>query len=91
MSEGVTPLLAGLLERCAAEGASDLHVTAGLAPRLRLDGALVTAGEPTSTAAVEAILAGLFNPAQRSAFAAEPSRRCGPTRSTCARWCRRPR
>jgi twitching motility protein PilT len=52
------------------QGASDLHLTVGAAPMIRVDGALRAAGDPTpwGTDRVTAALLSLLSPAQREQF-----------------------
>jgi twitching motility protein PilT len=52
------------------QGASDLHLTVGAAPMIRVDGALRAAGDPTpwGTDRVTAALLSLLSPAQREKF-----------------------
>lgn len=60
-----------LLALCVAQGASDLHLSAGLPPMLRVDGEIVRSElavlEPQQ---VQAMLQGLMSEAQRAEFAA---------------------
>ena len=55
------PLLASLFERCEALGASDIHLGAGEAPRLRIQGVLAPADgfAPTSDEEADALAAAL--------------------------------
>ena len=58
-----------LLERLVSEGGSDLFITAGFAPAIKKDGALVTLMERALTAdQADRVVAALMSPAQRAAF-----------------------
>ncbi|MGX6446948.1 type IV pilus twitching motility protein PilT [Patulibacter sp. S7RM1-6] len=64
---------ASLVDAVLAEGASDLHLTAGSPPMLRVRGALtpVAGAEALDAAACEDLVLGLLTPAQRARFAEE--------------------
>jgi len=60
-----------LLALCVAQGASDLHLSAGLPPMLRVDGEIVRSGLAVlESQQVQAMLLGLMSEAQRAQFAA---------------------
>ena len=61
--------IASLFDRLLEKGGSDLHLTPGYPPMLRLRGQLVADGAaPLSSAEIEAMLMTLVNPAQRAQF-----------------------
>jgi twitching motility protein PilT len=61
-----------LVRETVEKGASDLHLSAGGPPRLRIDGDLVATGHPSlDAAAVTAVIDPILTPAQREHFAAE--------------------
>jgi len=61
--------IASLFDRLLEKGGSDLHLTPGYPPMLRLRGQLVADGtSPLSSAEIEAMLMTLVNPAQRAQF-----------------------
>jgi twitching motility protein PilT len=61
--------IASLFDRLLDKGGSDLHLTPGYPPMLRLRGQLVPDGDaPLSSAQIEAMLMTLVNPAQRTQF-----------------------
>ncbi|WP_319034350.1 type IV pilus twitching motility protein PilT [Microbacterium sp. LRZ72] len=65
-------LLARMLQTAALAGASDIHLTAGQAPLMRVDGDLVPLtghGERQPAAQLEDVLLGMLSPAQRDEFA----------------------
>ena len=53
----MTPILESLLSICEEHGASDIHLTAGFAPRFGVRGALVEKGDfaPFDEKAVDAV------------------------------------
>lgn len=59
-----------LLERSVAENASDLHISAGSPPLMRVDGEIIKAGtQELSADEVHAMLSGIMNERQRQEFA----------------------
>jgi twitching motility protein PilT len=61
--------IAGLFDRLLEKGGSDLHLTPGYPPMLRLRGQLVADGtQPLSSAEIEVMLMTLVTPAQREQF-----------------------
>jgi twitching motility protein PilT len=61
--------IASLFDRLLDKGGSDLHLTPGYPPMLRLRGQLVPDGDaPLSSAQIEEMLMTLVNPAQRTQF-----------------------
>jgi len=66
------PTMNELLHEASAKGASDLHLSAGQPPRLRIDGDLVATEHPSLTPEVVRDLVGtLITPAQRQLFEEE--------------------
>lgn len=64
--------LAGLLREMVSRGASDLHVAAGCAAKLRIDGALADAGEGRALSEAEAaeLVHGVLDESRRARFEA---------------------
>ncbi len=66
------PTMDELLREASAKGASDLHLSAGQPPRLRIDGDLIATEHPSLTPeAVRDLVGTLITPAQRQLFEAE--------------------
>jgi len=66
------PTIQELLQEAVARGASDLHVSAGEPPMVRVHGSLARLdGPPLSAADVAALVAALMRPAERERFDAE--------------------
>ena len=66
------PTMQELLRETTEKGASDLHLSAGEPPRVRIDGDLVRTDHPTLTAdAVNALVATIMSPAQQERFTTE--------------------
>jgi twitching motility protein PilT len=67
------PVLVAALHEVVAQGASDLHVTVGAPPMVRVDGSLQPAGDspPWSSERVLAALNSLLTPAERVTFQRE--------------------
>jgi twitching motility protein PilT len=67
------PVLVAALHEVVAQGASDLHVTVGSPPMVRVDGSLQPAGDspPWSSERVLAALNSLLTPAERVTFQRE--------------------
>ncbi len=57
-----------LLQDMVDKGASDLHVVSGAAPRLRIDGELVSQGEPLSMEEARELGYSILNEAQKKEF-----------------------
>lgn len=69
-SAGANPELEALLREMVRRGASDLHLTAGQPPRLRVDGSLADGGEsePLAAAAILRLAHSVLTGAQRRRF-----------------------
>ncbi len=66
------PSMEDLVREANEKNASDLHLSAGGPPRLRVDGDLVATDHPAlDAAAVQALVEAIMTPAQREHFAAE--------------------
>src|SRR5262249_33429439 len=66
------PTMEELVREAVGKGASDLHLSAGGPPRVRVDGDLVSTDHPTLDAAgVRALVESIMTPQQKERFAPE--------------------
>src|SRR5579864_4330396 len=66
MAEAMTAEMKQLLDTAIAKGASDLHITVGLPPMIRIDGKLLTVpqAEPISQETAQRLLMSIMTPEQ---------------------------